>query len=82
MHYNGANTYLFVNGGEFTHLKRKDPEILVVPICLRNILKHSSVDNTKRTGFTGYVDDFSVDYDPFRVDGIKDIHKYLMKNDI
>ena len=54
----------------------------MVPICLGNISKHSSVDNMKRTGFTGYVDDFSVDYDPFGVDGIKDIHKYLMKNDI
>ena len=30
----------------------------------------------KRTGFTGYVYDFSVDYDAI---DIKDIHKYLMK---
>ena len=37
----------------------------------------------KRTGFTGHVYDFSVDYDSISVDDIKDIHKYLMKkNDI
>ena len=37
----------------------------------------------KKTGFTGYVYDFSVDYDSIAVDDIKDIHKYLMrKNDI
>ena len=36
----------------------------------------------KRTGFTGYVYDFSVDYDAIRVDDIKDIHKYLMNNDV
>ena len=37
----------------------------------------------KRTGFTGYVFDFRVDYDDIEVDNIKDIHKYLMKkNDI
>ena len=37
----------------------------------------------KNTGFTGYVYDFSVDYDSISVDGIKDIHKSLMKkNDI
>ena len=36
----------------------------------------------KRTGFTGYVYDFSVDYDAIRVDNIKDIRKYLMKNDV
>ena len=32
----------------------------------------------KRTGFTGYVYVFNVDYDPTTVDD-KDIHKYLMK---
>ena len=37
----------------------------------------------KRTGFTGYVYDFSVDYNAIAVDDIKDIHKYLMeKNNI
>ena len=33
----------------------------------------------KRTGFTGYVYGFSVDYEATDVDGIKEIHKYLMK---
>ena len=33
----------------------------------------------KRTGFTGYVYDFSIDYDAIAVDDIQDIHKYLMK---
>ena len=33
----------------------------------------------KRTGFTGYIYDFGVDYDVIDVDDIKDIHKYLMK---
>ena len=33
----------------------------------------------KKTGFTGYVYDFSVDYNAIVVDDIKDIHKYLMK---
>ena len=37
----------------------------------------------KKTGFTGYDYDFSVDYDPIAVDYIKDINKYLMrKNNI
>ena len=33
----------------------------------------------KKTGFTGYVYDFSVDYYPITVNVIKDIHKYLIK---
>ena len=53
------------------------------PVCLGNISNKWSVDNMKRTGFTGYVYGFSVDYDGIAVDNIKDIHKYLMnKNDI
>ena len=37
----------------------------------------------KRTGFNGYVSDFSVEYDATAVDDILDIHNYLMKrNDI
>ena len=34
LHYNGANSYLFVNGAEIYKLKAKDSEILVGPICL------------------------------------------------
>ena len=33
----------------------------------------------KKTRFTGYVYDFSVNYDAIAVDDILDIHKYLMK---
>ena len=35
----------------------------------------------EKTEFTGYVYDFSVDYEATDVDDIKDIHKYLMKKD-
>ena len=53
------------------------------PICLGNIWKDWSVDKMKRTGFTGYVYDFSVDYEAITVDDIKNIRKYLMKkNDL
>ena len=79
MHYNGANSYLFVNDTKIYKFKAKDSQILVGPICLGNISKHWPVDNMKRTRFTGYVYDFSVDYDSIAVDDIKDIHKYLMK---
>ena len=33
----------------------------------------------KKTGFTRYIYDFSVDYEAIAVDDIKDIHKYLME---
>ena len=42
---------------------------------IENISKDWSLDNMKRTGLTGYIDDFRVDYDAIAVDDIKDIHK-------
>ena len=79
LHYNGANSYLFINGKEIYKFKAKDSEIVTTPLCLGNISKDWSVDNMKHTGLNGYVYDFSVDYDAIAVDDIKDIHKYLMK---
>ena len=38
-----------------------------------------STVNMKKTGLTGYVYDFSIDYNAVTVNDIKDIHIYLMK---
>ena len=79
LYYNGANSYLFVNGTEIIKFRAKDSEIVATPLCLGNISKAWSVDNMERTGFNGYIYDFNVDYDAIAVDDILDIHKYLMK---
>ena len=79
LHYTRANSYLFVNGTEIYKFKAKDSEIVASPLCLGNISKDWSVDNMKKTGFNGYVYDFSADYDSTDVDDIKEIHKYFMK---
>ena len=50
LYYNGANSYLFVNGTEIIKFKAKDSEIVATLLCLGNILKDWSVDNTKDTG--------------------------------
>ena len=78
-HYNGANSYLFVNGTEIQKFEAKDSEIAATPLCLGNNSKDWSVDNMKETGLNRYVYDFSVDYDATAVDDILDINKYLMK---
>ena len=62
LHYNGANSYLFFNVIEIIKFKAKDSEIVATPLCLGNISKGFFVDNTKKTGFYGYVYNFSVDY--------------------
>ena len=83
LHYNGVNSYLFVNDTEIIKFKAKDSEIGATPLCLGNISKDWSVDDIKKTGLNGYVNDFSVDYDANAVDDKLDIPNYLMKkNDI
>ena len=82
LHYNGANSYLFVNGKEIHKFKAKDSEIVASPLCLGNILKDWTVDNMKKTGLNGHVYDLSVDYDAIAVDDVLDIQNYLMKKNV
>ena len=72
LHYDGANSYSFLNGTEIIKFKAKNCEIAVSPLCLGNISKDLSVGKTR---FTGYVYDFSADYDSTDIGDIKDIHK-------
>ena len=76
LHYNGTNSYLFVNGTEIYKFKAKDSKIVASPLCLGNYSKDWSTNNIKNTGFKGYL---YIDYDATDADDIKDIHKYLMK---
>ena len=48
MHYNGANSYLFVNGTEIHKFKAKDSDIVPSSLCLGNISKDFTVDNMKK----------------------------------
>ena len=34
LHYNGANSYLFVNGKKIHKFKAKDSEIVGTPLCM------------------------------------------------
>ena len=68
---------------KFTNLKQKIlklQQLNYVQEIFQNIGQQLIL---KKTGFNGYVYDFSVDYNSTDVDDIKDMHKYLMKkNDI
>ena len=39
LHYNGASSYLLVNGVEIIRFKAKDSKIVASPSCLGNISK-------------------------------------------
>ena len=79
LHYNGENSYLFVNGKEIYKFTTKYSEIIPYELCLGNISKDWSIDILKKTGLKGCVDGFSVHYDSISVSDITDIHRYLMK---
>ena len=78
LHYNGANSYLFVNGTEIIKFKAKDSEIITNPLCLGTISESFPLANmiTRLHGSTFY---FSVDYRIIAIDDILDIHKNLEK---
>ena len=91
LHYNGDNSFLFVNGQKVTHLKAKDsiinspnPKALTLgtltipsyPSDANNNLSPKNIDDTK---LHGNVYDFSVDYNPISNENIVKIDKYLMK---
>ena len=83
LHYNGANSYLFVNGKEIIKFKAKDSEIVASPLCLGNVSKDWSTDNMKNTGLNGYVYEFNVSYgDNSKIDiteVMPTIDEYLMR---
>ena len=73
LHYNGANSYLFVNGTEIIKFKAKDSKIVAYPLYLGNISKDFFVDNMKKAGLKGYLYDLSVDNDAIAVAECKSI---------
>ena len=79
VHYNGANSYLFVNGTEIIKFKAKDSQLTPTILCLGNVSYNFSVTNMKKTGLYGNVYEFSADYGTISVHNILNFHKYLMK---
>ena len=48
LHYNGSNSFLFVNTTKMHHCKPKDPEIKDYALCLDNISKGLTINNMKK----------------------------------
>ena len=77
LHYNGDNSYLFVNGKEVTKFKAKNSELIKYPMFLGGLSKDYNKNSRKDTGLYGNFYDFSIDYRAITNDN--DIHIYLMK---
>ena len=79
LHYNGNDSYLFVNGKEVIKFKAKKQSV-VGKLSLGNISADFNQADKKSVGLYGYIYDFSVDYNAISNDKIHDIHRYLMEN--
>ena len=77
MHYNGSNSFLFVNATKIVQSKRLWNKKYA--LCLGNISGDFSANIMKKVGLNGFVFDFFVDYWAFHTSNIIDIYKYLMK---
>ena len=58
LHYNGSNSFLFVNGTKIYQFKAKDSEIKDYALCLDNISKDFTINNMEKTGLKGVVEYF------------------------
>ena len=80
LHYNGDNSYLFVNVKQVVNFKSQDFKLRhVYPMCLGNISANFNQPDRKSTGIYGYVYYFSIDYNVIKTTDILYIHEYLVK---
>ena len=80
LHYNGDNSYLFVNGQKVIQFKAKNSEIGTNRILLGTLgILNSLPKDVNDIKLYENVYDFSVDYSSSSNDNILKIHKYLMK---
>ena len=79
LHYNGDNSYLFVNGREELKFKTKTNQIINTNLCLGNLSNNWTKDQSRKTSLYGNIYDFVVDYKAIvGTTTIYDMHRYLM----
>ena len=79
LHYNGDNSYLFVNGKQELKFKAKTESLVKEKLCLGNLSDKWSMSESEKTGLYGNIYDFVVDYEAIiGVKAIYDMHRYLM----
>ena len=79
LHYNGNDSYLFVNGREELKFKTKADLKINNQLCLGNLSFDWTKDESKTTSLYGNIYDFVVDYKAIvGTTTIYDMHQYLM----
>ena len=79
LHYNGDESYLFVNGRQELKFKAKTDQLVKEKLCIGNLSDQRTASESEKTGLYGSIYDFVVDYE--QIVGVKtiyDMHRYLM----
>ena len=79
LHYNGDDSYLFVNSRQELKFKAKTDQLVKEKLCIGNLSDQWTTSESERTGLYGKIYDFVVDYE--QISGVKaiyDMHRYLM----
>ena len=79
LHYNGADSYLFVNGRQELKFKCKADQLVKEKLYIGNLSDQWTTSESEKTGVYGKIYDFVVDYEQIvGVKAIYDMHRYLM----
>ena len=79
LHYNGDDSYLFVNGRQELKFKCKTDQLVKEKLCIGNLSDQWSTSESEKTGLYGSIYGFVVDYKQIvGVKAIYDMHRYLM----
>ena len=79
LHYNGNNSYLYVNGNQELKFKAKTDQLVKEKLCLGNLSDQWTTSESEKTGLHGKIYDFVVDYEQITGTAkIIDMHRYLI----
>ena len=79
LHYNGNDSYLFVNGRQELKFKAKTDQLVKEKLYIGNLSDQWTTSESVKAGLYGKIYDFVVDYE--QISGVKatyDMHRYLM----
>ena len=79
LHYNGDDSYLFVNGRQVLKFKAKNDQLVKEKLCIGNFSDQWTASESEKAGLYGNIYDFAVDYEAIIGEGpIYDMHRFLM----
>ena len=79
LHYNGNNSYLYVNGNQALKFKAKTDQLVKEKLCLGNLSDQWTTSESEKTGLHGKNYDFVVDYEQITgTTKIIDMLRYLI----